>query len=443
MADVFSINCKNCGASAHFDPRTQKIKCDSCNQTYKLSEYNESDDVLEDGDEEYSFETQNINIKDFVFDSSRVVKSGQAFDNDSEEKVSAYICEQCGAEVITSSVSGTAKCPYCDNNLVFTDKFEGILRPDLIIPFKKTKEDALEAYEAFLKKRSSFIPSIFKKENHIEEIQGVYVPYWIYDADFELKYLYKTKSVEENEILLFTVTTTSFFDVIREGTISYKDLPRDASSRMRDDLMDSLEPFDIKEAEDFSTYYIAGYLAERFDVPAEDCVKDAIDRMKKTITKEVENTIKGYDEVKKAGEEVKLLNGKVRYGLYPVWYLSTSYKNKKYSFAMNGQTGKVVSDNLPIDWVATIIVGIIISFITGLILGLFGACALSFAGFVVLWFIGVLIGIGITFGMVRKDLVSIEKKAEAKEYISDELKLSKKQDKLKKKRTKIRLSDSD
>lgn len=442
MADVFSINCKNCGASAHFDPKTQKIKCDHCGKAFKLSEFNESDDIIDDGDENYTFETQEINIKNFDIDLKVFDKGRHSFGGGTEEEMSVYHCEKCGAEILISSISGTAKCPFCDNNLIFTEKFEGGLKPDLIIPFKKNKEDALDAYHKFLNSKT-FLPSIFKTNAHIDEIQGLYVPYWIFDGDFDLKYLYKTQSEVSKEILIFVVTITSYYDCIREGTMSYKDLPRDASSRMRNDLMDSLEPFDLSEAEEFSTYYLAGYLAERFDVPAEDCIKEAVERMKTTIVSEVEDTVKGYDTKRKAGEQVKLTDGKIRYGLYPVWYLNTTYQNKQYSFVMNGQTGKVVGDNLPIDWLIVILFTVLVAGVLGVIIGIIATCFAGFIGFVAGGLAGVAIGLLIMFFMVRGDVVSIEKKKDAAEYISKQLNLTKNEDKLKKKRTKIRLADSD
>ena len=45
---------------------------------------------------------------------------------------------------------------------------------------------------------------------------------------------------------------------------------------------------------------------------------------------------------------VQVRNGLAKYALYPVWLLNTSYKGEKYTFAMNGQTGKFIG-NLPVD----------------------------------------------------------------------------------------------
>ena len=215
-----------------------------------------------------------------------------------EDKMDLYSCTSCGAEIIATKVSGTAKCPYCYNNLIFVKQFTGELKPDLIIPFKLEKEDAIKAYNKHLDSRKLFLPKVFKKQNHIDEIQGVYVPYWLFDAKFDFDYAYKCKKVEKWQKGPFDFVKNSKYDAYRDGTIAYINVPRDGSKRMNDLLMDSIEPFDISESQNFSTYYIAGHPAERYDVPFEDCINDAIKRMEQTTYDELNETLKGYEEKK-------------------------------------------------------------------------------------------------------------------------------------------------
>ena len=45
---------------------------------------------------------------------------------------------------------------------------------------------------------------------------------------------------------------------------------------------------------------------------------------------------------------INLQNGRARYALYPVWILNTQWNGKKFTFGINGQTGKIAGD-LPMD----------------------------------------------------------------------------------------------
>lgn len=137
------------------------------------------------------------------------------------------------------------------------------------------------------------------------------------------------------------------FEVKRAGTVEFEKVPADGSKKMDDTLMESVEPYDFKEAVPFRMAYMAGYLADRYDVPKEECIGRAKKRIRRSTEREFRNTVKGYHVIdqEKANMEIK---DQAKYALYPVWILNTTWKDKKYIFAMNGQTGKIVGD-LPAD----------------------------------------------------------------------------------------------
>ena len=135
---------------------------------------------------------------------------------------------------------------------------------------------------------------------------------------------------------------------MREGNIAFDRIPVDGSSKMADDLMESLEPFRFSDAVDFQTAYLAGYLADKYGVSAEDSVSRANDRVRESTRGAFAATVHGYATLTPQESSIQLHNGKSSYALYPVWLLNTTYKGEKYTFAMNGQTGKFVG-NLPTD----------------------------------------------------------------------------------------------
>ena len=172
----------------------------------------------------------------------------------------------------------------------------------------------------------------------------------------------------------YNYTETSYYSVMREGAISFSHVPADGSTRMDDTLMESIEPFDVREAVPFQTAYLAGYLADKYDVTAEQSVDRANERIKKTAEATFAEQVMGYETVSLDSSSIQLHGGTVRYALYPVWLLNTTWNGVKYTFAMNAQTGKFVGD-LPVDksayWKYLLLYGGIFAVVAYLLVTLF------------------------------------------------------------------------
>lgn len=334
MADVVEYKCPACGGAMEFNSKIQKMKCPYCDTEMSLEDFEKL--------QKESAETKSAGT------ASEETMSETDFWNEEEtEKIHVYVCESCGGEIIADDTTGATSCPYCGNRVVMKGQFTGDLKPDYIIPFKKDKKDAKQGYLNHLK-RKSFLPKVFKKENHIDEIKGVYVPFWLFDADVDASIDYDAKRVRTWESGDTEYTETSHYKAKRAGSISFDNVPEDGSEKMDDSLMESIEPYDFKEAVDFKSAYLAGYVADRYDVKAEECIKRAKKRMKRTAEQVFMESVTGYDTVSVSSSSVNIENSKCSYALYPAWILNTTYKGQKYVFAMNGQTGRVVG-NLPVD----------------------------------------------------------------------------------------------
>ena len=226
-------------------------------------------------------------------------------------------------------------------------QFSGSLKPDLVIPFKLDKKAAKEGLMKHLTGKR-LLPKIFKDQNHIDEIKGVYVPFWLFDTDVDAKVRYKATKIRTWSDSDYNYTQTSYYMVHRGGSVGFEYVPVDGSTKMADDLMESIEPFNCREAVDFQTAYLAGYLADKYDVTAEESIDRANERVKKSTEQAFAETVIGYDTVVAENTSVQFHGGKAKYALYPVWLLNTTWNGNKYTFAMNGQTGKFVGD-LPVD----------------------------------------------------------------------------------------------
>ena len=322
MSDINEYKCPSCGGAIEFDSHSQKMKCPYCDTEFDL-------ETLKKYDEQLSKEAeQKDDISDWQTDPGKQWQEGET------DGMNVYTCKSCGGEIVSDENTGATSCPYCGNPVILTERFRGALRPDMVIPFKLDKKAAKEAYYKHIKGRP-LLPKVFRRENHIDEIKGIYVPFWLFDADVAADARYKATKVRTWSDSDYDYTETSYYSVDRSGNMSFVSVPVDGSSRMPD-------------AVEFQTAYLSGYLADKYDVDAQQSTDRARERMKESAQDVLRDTVKGYASVIPENTNVRISGGDAKYALYPVWILNTTWRGKKYIFAMNGQTGRMTGD-LPVD----------------------------------------------------------------------------------------------
>lgn len=332
MSVLQQYKCPCCDGAIEFDSSVQKMKCPYCDTEFEM------ETLLS-----YDNELKNEQPDNMTWDTT----AGGQWQEGEAEGLRVYSCQACGGEIVGDETTAATSCPFCGNPVVMMGQFSGDLKPDYVIPFKFNKEAAVDA----LKKHyggKRLLPKAFTKQNHIDEVKGVYVPVWLFDADADANIRYKatrTRTWSDSE---YYYTETSHYSVTRAGSIGFERVPVDGSSKMDDTLMESIEPFNFSDAVDFQTAYLAGYLADKYDVDSEQSIERANERIKKSTEDAFSATVEGYTSVLPETSGINLKNGVAKYALYPVWLLNTSWNGQNYTFAMNGQTGKFVGD-LPLD----------------------------------------------------------------------------------------------
>lgn len=333
MAVIQEYKCPCCGGAIAFDSTLQKMKCPFCDTEFDVESLRAYDaDLHEEGKDDMHWETPPSN----------------EWKAEETEGMRVWLCKSCGGEIIGDETTGATACPYCGNPVVMMGQFRGALRPDYVIPFKLDREAAKAGLLRHLEGKH-FLPKVFRDQNHIDEIRGVYVPFWMFDADVQANLRYRATRVRSWSDSRYIYTETSYFSAVRGGDIAFENIPVDGSSKISNNLTESIEPYDFSEAVDFQTAYLAGYLADKYDVDAQKCIERANERIKTSTEAAFAETVKGFTTVTREGGSVKLQEGsRAKYVLCPVWLLSTTWNGSSYTFAMNGQTGKFVGD-LPLD----------------------------------------------------------------------------------------------
>ena len=237
--DVSDYKCLSCGANLHFDPISQKWLCDYCGVKYSLQELEN-----EYGTDKHLKNEQEINI-----------------DNNAENETNldCYNCPNCGAEIILDDTTTATFCVYCGSTAIVKNKLKGMFNPSKIIPFKKTKDDAIEAFKQY-KKGKIFMPKEFTNPQNIEKISGVYIPFFIYDCDCNSNIDISATKIQNWSDSSYYYTKTDFYDLSRNVQMHFENIPVDSSTKFQDDIMNSIEPFNYDDLTDFSPSYLSGFL---------------------------------------------------------------------------------------------------------------------------------------------------------------------------------------
>ena len=361
---VESVNyqCPACGGPLRYDGAKAMLVCDHCDSEFGVAEV----------EARYAVKQQAAESKARA--EAAAINEAQA--RGAAEGLNAtYRCSSCAAELVCDDTTAVTECPYCGNPVVAAGRLAGDFRPQLVIPFKLDR-NAAKAALANHYKGKALLPKGFVDGNRINELQGVYVPFWLMDASARANATYtatKTRRRREGDD---EIVDTDHFDVERAGTMSFSRIPVDASTKMPDAHMDAIEPFDYSALVPFSVAYMPGFVANRYDEDAATCRPRTEKRVDASAGQALRTSVEGYDSVSCQRCDVDKDWAEAVYALLPVWMLGTTWEGRQFLFAMNGQTGRLVGD-LPVDKKKRALIG------AGVFALLFAAClaAVKLGGF--------------------------------------------------------------
>ena len=332
METLLEYKCPCCGGKVEFSSEHQKLKCPYCETEFDIEalEQERAEQEQEAAPEELRWQ-----------------EPQQQWDEEEAGRFGVYTCKSCGGEILAEDTTAASHCPYCGNPVILTGRLSGGLKPDLVIPFQLDKKAAKDALRKHMSGKK-LLPKLFREESHLDEIKGVYVPFWLFDAGADGSGRYTATRIQTWSDSDYTYTKTSHFSASRSGKMEFRSIPVDGAGKIPDDLMESVEPFDIAQAQPFRPEYLSGYLADRYDVDAEKSEGRANERIRSSVGDALQDTVTGYDTVLAAQTNVQLRDAQAKYALFPVWLMTTTYKGETYLYAMNGQNGRIAG-NMPVD----------------------------------------------------------------------------------------------
>ena len=367
MADT--IKCPHCAANLKFEAGAQKLQCPYCGSIFGLDEIETKLDELtaESKPVPEPAEGEQAPQEKRELEHLEAIEDASEHSSDNVE----FICNSCGGKILSDSSTAASFCPFCGSPALIGQRLNGQFEPKFIIPFKYNRE---KAEEAFIKwcKGGKYTPVKFVSRENVSRLTGLYVPFWLFnvEGDADLAGTGTTSRSSGN----YTVITDYKFTL--NGKIQWERIPLDGETRISDELMEAIEPYDYKGMVPYDYKYLPGFFADRFDQSEEDLRKRAADRARDYLDEDIKKLLKKYDSHKFTSNTTKYSNIRAEYALLPVWFMQYKYLGKSYYFAMNGQTGEVAG-KAPVSRVkqtaffsvTLAIVAVISRFIAGLVMG--------------------------------------------------------------------------
>ena len=315
-ASMQQYKCPNCNADLRFHPKKQGFACDYCGSFFTPEECKAANEAME----------------------KQAAEQAEKIDAFADGN-NLYTCPSCGAELITDANTSATECYYCHNAVVLKGRVSGEYRPSKVIPFKITKDEAHQMSKDWCKKRR-FLPKEFTSEAQLLHMQGVYVPFWVANCDVHGTMRAVCKRVHSWTSGDYRYTETKEYDVFRDAAIHFDGIPADGSSKIEDQLMEAIKPFDYSGAVDFEMAYLSGFLSDKYDMNKGQVFPRVRNRAVNGSDQLLRSSMNGYDGIRVTQSDMQVLRTDWQYMLLPVWFMNFQYRGMEYGFAINGQTGR-------------------------------------------------------------------------------------------------------
>jgi predicted RNA-binding Zn-ribbon protein involved in translation (DUF1610 family) len=349
---IVNVPCGGCGGEMVYDPGKQVLLCPNCGATRDIPRA--SDMVVE-----RSFE-----------DAAALADRGTGFAVPSK----VFHCNSCGANTSVGPDVVAFNCPFCGSTNVNAEAHEArVIRPSGILPFKVTKQAALDKFKTWLGK-GFFAPSNLKRLAQLDKIRSVYLPFWTYDADTFSQwqaeagyYYYTTETYTDSKGQTQTkqVRHTRWEWVSGYHDRSFDDVLVVGSSGLEQRFSEQIFPFELQEIVNYDGQFILGHASEVYqrDVNAGFDVADGI--MDTQIRADVTQQVPG-DTHRNLQIETRKTDITFKHILLPIWIAAYLYNNKVYRFLVNGQTGKIAGKKPVSAWKVILLILFIAAIIAGL-----------------------------------------------------------------------------
>ncbi len=356
--------CPKCGATdIQTNIKTGKLRCNFCRHEFEPVYLADEGDISE--------------LR------GKVVGSGAKKIEEAANDVVTLKCESCGAEVVVDTASSTqARCHWCRNTLSINRQIPNGAVPDVILPFKVSKEDARRKIHEFVNKRKFFAHPTFTREFTTENICGVYFPYMLVDVNAHMS----LSGAGEEEVARYTVKhgkeehtyyDADLYHVERDFDITIDDLSIEASAdklnynskEKTTNIINSIMPFDTEKCVKYDSNYLKGYTSEKRDTDISQLERVTHAQASDVARIAANKTLEKYDRgVAWQSERFDIKGESWKSSYLPVWLYSymqrKGNKNLMHYVAVNARTLETMG-SVPINTIKLLITSIFVEIFGG------------------------------------------------------------------------------
>lgn len=354
------FHCPACGGDAHWNAERQALICAYCGTAAPANVDEATGEILE---------------HDLV---SALREFGQDRRGWKAEKTSVK-CQSCQAISVFDPGRVAQRCEFCGAAaLVDYEEIQAPINPESLLPFKVTESDVRESIHRWYKTRW-FAPNRLKNRALTDTVCGVYLPYWTFDAQAHADwtaqsgyYYYTTETYRDANGKTQTRQVRHTRWVPTSGSVNhfFDDELVPASKGVNQDLLRKIEPFPTKELTPYSPSYLAGWIAEHYQIDLIAAAQRSRENMDSELRRMCGSQVPG-DTHRFLQVRSNYSNQTFKHILVPVWLLTYNFGKKAFQVVINGYTGEIAG-KYPKSWAK------ILSLILG-IAALAGAAWLAFA----------------------------------------------------------------
>ncbi len=318
--------CPVCGADLEYSAKTGALDCPHCGH---------HEDILSP--------TQNWQLTELDLKS--------AFEASLEEKqydVVPYVhCDSCGANVDFGPYEQSKNCPFCGSSIVLEAKTQKLLRPQGVLPFVIDQPTAHELLGKWLGARWFAPNGLADFARKGKRLQGIYVPYWTYDAQTQTEYRGQRGDI-------YYVTVGHGKNRRREARVRWRrasgrvarffdDVLVVASNSLPHNYVRELEPWQLSSVEPYNPQFLAGFSSEAYSVTLKDGWQEAQEMMRQVIIRDIKFDI-GGDRQRIQQMQTQMRDMSFKHILLPIYSIAYKFRGKTYRCVINGQTGRVTGE---------------------------------------------------------------------------------------------------
>ncbi|MGB7417045.1 MAG: hypothetical protein WA902_22820 [Thermosynechococcaceae cyanobacterium] len=318
--DQKEFPCNSCGAMLEFNPLAGGLACPYCGHEKAVPE--NDIDAPERAFNQHSL-SESVEMARF------------------SEQAMEVACTSCRARVVFEPPDVAGKCPFCNTSIASpAEPSQPVAKPDGVLPCKVTLKEANQFFRQWLGS-NWFVPDNLRSLAQSDSFQGVYLPYWTFDAKANTTYTgergeYEQTRRDSNRRIYWQPANGQF-------ETTFDDIMVAATQSLDEKRLKQLKGWDLDDVVTYTPSFLAGFKAQRYQVSLDKAWTAAKTEMDGYLSRDVETEI--------AGDRRRIHSANFEYGeitykhvLLPVWMSTFLYDKKKYQVIVNAQTGEVIGD---------------------------------------------------------------------------------------------------